>query len=47
LLATTSSCRSKTVCRESPMRSVFSIDGLPLSDPLAALPSVFPDVSNR
>jgi hypothetical protein len=29
-LATTSICRSNTVCRESPMRSAFSIVGSPL-----------------
>src|ERR1700716_4068436 len=30
LLATTSICRSSTICRDSPTRSVFSIGGSPL-----------------
>src|SRR6185437_4110288 len=48
LLATTSSCRSRIVCRESPMRSAFSIDGSPLNHPQAeALPGLFADLANR
>src|SRR5581483_4486818 len=47
LLAMTSSWRSSVVCRESPMRSAFSIGGSPLHDRFrtgAALPSLtFPD----
>src|SRR5215470_7824770 len=38
LLATTSSCRSSTVCRDRPMRSAFSTVFSPEDDPLTALP---------
>jgi hypothetical protein len=31
LLATTSICRSSVICRDSPMRSAFSIGGSPLA----------------
>jgi hypothetical protein len=30
LLEMTSSCRSRTICRDKPTRSVFSIGGAPL-----------------
>jgi hypothetical protein len=39
LLATTSSCRSSAACRDSPMRSAFSIaQVLPFNDQPLALP---------
>jgi hypothetical protein len=37
LLATTSICRSSTICRDSPTRSVFSIGGSPLRRSTALL----------
>src|SRR5882757_3384643 len=48
LLATTSICRSSTICRDSPTRSAFSIGGSPLHRfRRAALPSGPADLSNR
>src|ERR1700675_2872761 len=45
LLATTSICRSSTICRESPTRSVLSIGGSPLQRSAPDPPRSFADPS--
>src|ERR1700724_2919811 len=47
LLATTSICRSSTICRDSPTRSVFSIVVLPFNDPRQTLPGHLRIRANR
>src|SRR6266481_8937411 len=50
LLATTSSCRSKVTCRESPTRIAFSIGGSPLyaiREPTPSQARSSSDLANR